>query len=168
MIDIIQRNIIRFFVLILVQVLVFNNIQINGYLNPYIYTLFIILMPFETPNVFLLIISFLLGFSIDIFTNTMGIHAGASVLMAFVRPAVLQYFAPRDGYEVRTFPRVHYYGLLWFMKYAAILITTHHLFLFFVEAFTFDHFFNTLYRAVLNIILSLIMIVFSQFLVYRK
>lgn len=168
MIDIIQRNIIRFFVLALVQVLIFNNINMGGYLNPYIYILFIILMPFETPRVFLLVTAFLLGFIVDVFTNTLGVHSGASVLTAFLRPFVLQYFAPRDGYEVRTYPRVHYYGLLWFLKYSAILVSAHHLFLFFVEAFTFDNFFVTISRALLNILFSLFMIVFSQYIVYRK
>lgn len=168
MIDIIQRNIIRFFVLIFVQVLIFNNIQIGGYLNPYIYTLFIILMPFETPKVPLLLSAFLIGLSVDIFFNTLGLHAGASVLMAFVRPFVLQYFAPRDGYEVRTFPRIYYYGFLWFLKYSAILLVAHHLFLYFMEAFSFDNFFTTLSRASLNIMLSLFMVVLSQYIVYRK
>jgi rod shape-determining protein MreD len=168
MIDIIQRNIIRFFVLALVQVLIFNNINMGGYLNPYIYVLFIILMPFETPKIFLLISAFFLGFLVDIFTNTIGLHSAASVLMAFVRPRILQLSAPRDGYEVRTFPRVHYYGLLWFIKYSIVLIAIHHVFFFFLEAFSLDNFFLTLYRAFLNILFTTFLVVFSQFLVYRK
>ena len=108
MIRIVGRNIIRFLILILFQVLVLDNILLNGYLNPYFYVLFIILMPFETPRWLLLISGFLLGLSVDLFENTLGMHAAATVFMALVRPWVLSIFAPRDGYEPDTFPFVRF------------------------------------------------------------
>ncbi|MFZ4059415.1 MAG: rod shape-determining protein MreD, partial [Ferruginibacter sp.] len=71
------RNISRFFLLILLQVLVFNNMHLNGYINPYVYVLFILLLPFETPQWLLLISAFLLGFGVDLFSDTMGMHTAA-------------------------------------------------------------------------------------------
>lgn len=168
MIEIVQRNIVRFFILLIVQVMVLNTIQLGGYLNPYVYLLFIILIPFETPKWFLLISAFFLGLLVDMFESSLGIHASAMVFMAFARPAVLQYFAPRDGYEARTFPRVYYYGFWWFLKYSAILVTLHHLVYYFMEAFGSQPFFATLWKAALNILLTLFFVVGSQYLVFRK
>ena len=62
----ILKNIIRFVVLVFIQVAILNNIQISGFINPYMYVLFILLLPFETPNWILLVLSFFLGLSIDI------------------------------------------------------------------------------------------------------
>jgi len=168
MIYLIQRNITRFVVLILLQGFLFNNIEFGHYLTPYMYVLFIILMPFETPKWFFIFAGFLLGLGVDAFENPVGMHAAASVLIGFLRPSVLQYFSPRDGYEKNTFPRVYYYGLPWFTKYAAILIFIHHTCFFMLEVFSFQSFHLTLLRIVLNSLFTLLLIVISQYIVYRK
>jgi rod shape-determining protein MreD len=168
MIRIYIRNIVRFFTVILLQVLLLDNVQMGGYLNPYFYVIFIILLPFEVPNWLLLSLAFLLGLSIDFFNGTPGMHAAASVFMAFVRPFILKNFSPRDGYESGTFPGIHYYGIEWFTKYAVILILAHHFFLFFIEAFRFSDILFTLTRIILSTILTSVIIVLSQFFIYRK
>lgn len=168
MIKIIGRNILRFIILVLIQVWVLNNIQFSGYINPYLYILFILLLPFETPAWFVLLLSFFLGLSVDMFSNTLGMHASASVFMAFLRPYVLQSIAPRDGYEINTFPRVFYYGLVWFFKYAIILVFIHHLFLFTVEVFNFTSYYLVLWRTILSTIFTTIIIIISQYLIFRK
>ena len=138
MIKLFGRNIIRFIVLILVQILVLNNIQISGYIVPYFYVLFILLLPFETPKWMLLFIAFALGITVDLFTQTIGMHAAASIFMAYLRPWVLEMSAPRDGYEPGTYPRLYYYGFQWFLKYTVILVLSHHLVLFYIEVFRFS------------------------------
>lgn len=72
---------IMFVSLVLVQVLILNNIQFSGFVNPYVYVLFILLLPFTIPGYLLLGLSFLMGISIDIFSNTLGLHAAASVFL---------------------------------------------------------------------------------------
>jgi hypothetical protein len=168
MINLLPRNIIRFIVLIAVQLLIFDSIQFSGYVNPYIYILFILLLPFETPKWLLLITAFLLGFIMDIFSDTPGMHTAATVFMAFLRPYVLNLISPRDGYESGTFPRVFYYGVNWFTRYAFILILAHHFLLFYIEIFRFGNFFSTFLRVLLSTVFSLIFIVLSQFFVYRR
>lgn len=168
MIKVVSRNILRFVMLVLVQVLIFNNIEIGGYITPYIYIIVIILLPFETPATVSLILGFFLGLSIDIFTDTIGMHTASTVFIAFIRPYVLSNFAPRDGYETGTFPRVYYYGLPWFIKYAALMVVAHHLMLFYIEMFRFQDFFSTLLRVILSSLFSIIFIVLSQFFVFRK
>lgn len=168
MIDRLPRNIFRFLALLLVQVLIFNNIEIGGYINPYIYILFIILLPFETPAWITLSLAFLMGLLVDIFSETLGMHTSATVFMAFLRPYILSYFAPRDGYESGSYPRVFYYGLPWFIKYATLMVFAHHLFLFYVEMFKFQDFFVTLLRVILSTLFSSILIIISQYFVFRK
>jgi len=165
---IIARNIFRFVVVVLFQVLVMDNVMINGYMNPYIYLLFILLLPFETPRWLLLLSGFALGLTMDLFTGTMGMHTAATVLAAFVRPYLLNLLASRDGYEPETFPRIHYYGFLWFLKYTLLLVLIHHLALFYLEAFQLKYFFSTLLRVILSSILSTSTIVLSQYFVFRK
>ena len=165
---IVARNIVRFLVVVLFQVLVMDNIMINGYMVPYVYLLFILLMPFETPRWVQLVSGFLLGLGIDLFENTPGMHTAATVLVAFVRPYLLDLLAPRDGYEPDTFPRIHYYGFVWFLKYTLILVVIHHLALFYLEVFQLKDFLATLLRVILSSILSASTIVLSQYFVFRK
>ena len=93
-----------FILLILLQVLVMNNIQFSGYVNPYIYVMIILLLPVEISAWLLLLISFITGFTIDIFSGTPGMHASATVLAGFARPFVLRIISPRDGYESGVAP----------------------------------------------------------------
>ena len=162
------KYIVRFLILVLIQVLVFNNIQVSGFINPYFYVLFILLLPFETPKWSLPLIGFLLGISIDLFTQTPGIHASATVLMAFSRPYILSLISPREGYESGSYPRLYYYGLEWFLKYSVILICIHHFFLFYVEIFRISDFFATFLRATLSSVFSIIFIVLSQYFIFRR
>ncbi len=165
---IITRNIFRFVMVVLFQVLVMDNVMLNGYMVPYVYLLFILLMPFETPRWIVLISGFLLGLGIDLFEHTPGMHTAATVLLAFVRPYILSLLAPRDGYELETFPRVHFYGFTWFLKYTLLMVLVHHLALFYLEVFQLQNFLSTLSRVILSSILSASTIVLSQFFVFRK
>ncbi len=168
MLRLVGRNILRFFIVVLLQVLLLDNVMLGGYLNPYFYILFILLMPFETPWWLQLVSGFLLGLSIDLFTNTLGIHTAATVFMAFMRPYVLNFFAPRDGYEPDTYPRIHYYGLRWFAGYAVILTFMHHVVLFYIEVFHFHDFFSTLLRVILSTIITTSTVIVSQYFIFRK
>lgn len=168
MIRLISRNIARFLILVVIQVLVFNNIQLSGFVNPYFYIIFILLLPFETPVWVGTFVGFLLGIAIDMFANTPGLHAAATTFIGFLRPYVLRFIAPRDGYETGTFPRVFYYGFSWFFRYALVLTVAHHVILFVLEAFSFVAFFYVLLRIILSSVFTILLIILSQYLVFRK
>jgi len=168
MINIIPQNIIRFFVLVFIQVVILNNLQFSGFVNPFIYILFILLLPFETPSWLLLIIGFVTGLTIDVFSGTIAIHTIATTLAAYARPFVLTLFAPRDGYESRTSPTLKYYDLLWIIRYSVVIVLIHHSCLFLVEVFRFSGFFYTLLRIILSSILTSILIIISQLLFYKN
>lgn len=162
------RNIIRFIILVGVQILVIKNIELGRFINPFIYVLFIIVLPFETPKWALLLSGFLIGITIDMFYDTAGMHAAACVFIAYIRPAVLKLFSPRDGYEFGTQPTIQYLGVPWFLSYSGILIVLHHLVLFYIEIFRFSEFFSTLFRVIMSSLFTIILVVISQYLFYRK
>ncbi len=159
--------IISFIVIVLIQVLFLNNLQFSGYINPYFYILFILILPVNIPKYLLLILGFILGITIDIFSNTPGIHASATVLISFIRPFLFN-TSNLDDQEKSMLPTVSNLGLLWFLRYAAVLILVHHLFLFYIEAFSFNGFLNTLLRSFFSSIFTFIFVIISQFLIFRK
>ena len=154
--------------LVLLQVLLLNHIQFSGYVNPYMYILFILLLPFDIPKYFLLILGFSLGINIDIFSNTPGIHASATTFMAFTRPYVINLISSRDVLEMNVPPRIQSLGLPWFLKYSIILVFLHHFFLFYIEVFTFNGFIFTSFRVLLSSIFTITLIILSQYLIYKE
>lgn len=159
---------VMFVILVLVQVLLLNNIQFSGYVNPFLYVLFILLLPFSTPKVLLLILSFSLGLVVDIFGNIPGIHASACTFMGFLRPLVIRTITSRDSIEVDELPRVRHMGMGWFFRYSLILVAAHHLFLFFIEVFSFHGFIHTFLRSIFSIVFTLVLILISQFIIFRE
>ncbi|MBN1108600.1 MAG: rod shape-determining protein MreD [Bacteroidales bacterium] len=153
-----------FILLILLQVLFFNNIQFSGYVNPYVYIMFILLLPVEMPAWLLLILSFFTGLVMDLFSGTPGMHASASLVAGFIRPYVLRITSPRDGYEPGANPSMLVYGLKWFLIYASLIIFVHHLVLFYLEVFRFADFFRTLLRVILSFLFSLSFIVLLEYI----
>lgn len=162
------KYLVIFIVLVLVQVLILNNIQFSGFVNPYIYILFILLLPFTIPGYMLLGLSFILGLTIDIFNNTPGVHAGATVLLGFLRPAIGDLISSREMIEKGNSPNMKQLGFASFLKYTVIAVFIHHLFLFYAEAFSFSGFFNTLLRCILSSAFSIVIILSSQFILFKN
>lgn len=161
-------NIIRFVILVFVQVFILENINLRGYINPYLYIYFILLLPFETPGWLLLTSSFLLGFSIDTFVGTLGIHTASSVFMAFSRPLVIKAIPSRKDFEPGMKPSISHLGFIWFFSYALILIFIHHLALFYLEVFRFNDFFTTFLRVLLSSSFTLILVIIAQYLFFNS
>ncbi len=94
-------NIFRFIILLAIQILIFNNINLFGYINPFPYLLFILLFPVNGNKSVLLISSFLIGLSLDVFLNSGGVHATASLFLAYIRPSLFK-FSFGLSYEYQT------------------------------------------------------------------
>jgi hypothetical protein len=157
-----------FVVLVLVQVLILNNIQISGLINPYIYILFVLLLPFNIQGYLLLGFSFLIGITIDIFGNTPGIHAGATVLLGFIRPGLASLISSRELIEKGTTPNMAQLGVASFIKYVVISVLIHHLVLFFAETFSFSDILETILRWILSSLISILLILGSQFIIFKN
>jgi rod shape-determining protein MreD len=161
-------NTIRFVVILLLQVLVFTNVGISGYIYPAFYVYFILLLPFETAGWVMLISAFAMGIGVDLFTNSLGINAAASVFTAFVRPAVIRILRSTREYEPGIAPGIKDLGFRWFFMYATILVLMHHTVLFLVEAFTFDDFLQTLRRILASSAVVLGLALIAQLLFVKQ
>jgi rod shape-determining protein MreD len=166
MINSVLRYAFLFIVLVLLQVLVFNNIQFSGYVNPYVYIMFILLLPFEIPAYMVLLLSFGMGMIIDFFSGSPGIHTSATLLAGFTRPYVLRVVSPRDGYESGPNPSMASYGFRWFLSYTLLIVLIHHTTLFYLEVFRLADFFRTMLRIILSTLFSLTFILLIEF--YRR
>ena len=164
----IAKNIFRFILLILVQVIIIQNINLSSYIILLPYVLVIILLPFELSRVTVLLISFFLGICIDYFFDSSGLHTFACTMMGFGRYYVLKFISPRDGYDVGVQPTVSDMGLAWFLSYAGTLIIIHHFFFFYVEVFRFSEFFRTFFRAILSSIGTFVLVYLIQFLFFTN
>lgn len=161
------KIIFRFIILFVVQVTVLNNIQMSGLINPYLYVLFILSLPFRMPKGAVMLVSFVTGVLIGVFTNNAGLHATACVAMAFVRPGILKLLSPREGYESESNPTIKDMGFRWFIIYAFVLIFVHHAVLFYVEVFRFSEFYTTLLRTFLSTLFTLTLVIICQYLFYK-
>ena len=153
-------NIFRFISLFLLQIIIFNNINLFGFVSPFPYVLFIILFPVNGNKSALLISSFLLGLLLDIFSNSGGIHTTASILLAYFRPSIFK-FAFGVSYEYQTIKLNDTLTPERF-SFLFVAILLHHLILFILEAFQFSLVLDILLRSItstaLTIIISIIII----------
>lgn len=151
-------------VLFLLQTFVFNEINLGVYFNIFIYVMFLILLPVETPGWIILPLSFLLGLIIDMGLNTAGLHTSAATFTAFLRPTILRILKPREGYEMELTPGLFNMGFNWFISYASIVLFAHHLWLFSIETFRFSDILFILMKTVASLVINLALILLIQVL----
>jgi rod shape-determining protein MreD len=151
------QNILLFIILILVQTLLLNNIQFLGFINPYIYVLFILSLPVRLPRWITLLLGFSLGLIIDAFSNTLGLHAFATTLVAYARSFIINLFTSIDEGNNPT-PSFHTFGVGAYVKYVFFMVFMHHTALFALEAFTFSHFWLISFKVVLSSALTVLII----------
>ncbi len=156
-------NIARFVLLLAAQVLIFNNINFLGYINPFPYILFIILYPVNGNKYWLLITSFLLGIIMDLFCNSGGVHTTACILLACFRPALFK-FSFGLSYEYQT---VRLNDVLTPERFSFIFlaIVIHHLTLFILEVFTFEFIWNIIFRTLISTLSTTIISILIIYLI---
>ncbi len=168
MIKIILKYFVLFIFLMLMQTLVLNKMQISGYINPYAYIFFILMLPMEIPGWALLSLGVLSGLSIDLFANTLGIHASATLFLAFVRPYLLAAISPREGFDSNTLPSAAQYGWIWFVRYATLATLMHHFALFIIEVWSFSHFMDTVLKWMLSSFFTIVCLLIAELFNFDK
>ena len=143
--------------LVLIQILVLNNVHLFGYATPFLYIYLILMMNIDVSRSALLLWAFALGLCIDIFTNTLGMNAMATVFLAFVRPYIVNAYLPRDAFESLE-PSFHTLGVANYIKYITLCVLIHHTLLLMVEYFTFVGIVQTLLRIVFSSLLTIVLI----------
>jgi rod shape-determining protein MreD len=161
-------NLIRFISLVFIQVFLLKNITLYNLSTPYLYILFILLLPFETPNVLLFILAFITGLTIDAFYDTPGLHTSATVVLAFVRILFISITVQKDGFDNEPEPTLSLMGFRWFFTYALILTFFHHLFLFNIEVFRFSELGYTMGRVALSSIFTVFLILIAGLLFFKR
>ena len=158
-------NIIRFITLLLVQVVICNNINFLGYINPYIYIIFIFLFPIRDDRLILLLASFMLGMFVDMFSDSGGVHAASAVCLAYARPILLKTsFGMLYEHQSIKFSNTEIGSLITYIAFGTVI---HHFILFTLEIFNISSILlilkKTLFSSIFTILLSvLIIILFSR------
>lgn len=160
-------NTLRFIGLILLQVLVIDNIRLGFYVHPYVYVLFIFLLPFNIQKWQLLILGFFTGLTVDLFNGTPGLNAAATVFMSFIRPYVISSMTRRKDINANDEPSLNNMGISWFIVYTLILLISHNFILFLLEAFSIKLLGTILIQTLLSVFSSL-MLIFIILLLFKK
>jgi hypothetical protein len=161
---------IRFAVLILLQVYVLNRIpHLHRFITPYLYFLFILWLPFSVSRQWLLLIGFITGLTLDYFTTTPGLHAAACLLIAYVRPFLITILTPKDSTEFNyrePSPR----AMQWtpYLVYVFVLTLLHHGYMVFLEWMSVGSFLDFLIKVIASTGISLLMILAVELLFPRK
>ena len=166
------RQIIGFFFLFILflalQVFFFRNVAIYEAAFCFIYTLFILLLPLETPALVVIILGFAMGLSVDIFYNSPGLHAAATTLMAFARQGVINALTPSGGYDPNAKPVVSQLGFKWVMIYGLLLLALHHATVFIIESSSFQFLGRALTVTVFSLLFTLFVHLVVQYLFYSS
>ena len=159
-------NLSRFFVLILLQVFVFNYVQWFGFFNPVIYLLFLILLPLEIPKSIQYIIAFVTGFIVDAFLRTYGIQAFACVLMAFLRPyiiLILNGLNPLDP-GIKPVPGVK--DFTWILVYTLLLVFVQQITVTILEIFQWIQWWRIIWSSLVNTLFTTFIILCVEYIFY--
>ena len=156
-------NISRFVLLLAIQIIIFNNMNFLGYISPFPYILFIILYPVNGNKSGLIASSFLLGITLDLFSNSGGIHATACLVLAYLRPSLFK-FAFGLSYEYQT---IKLNDVITPQRFTFIFLSViiHHFTLFILEAFQLSYILDTLITTVLSTIFTIILCIIIIYLI---
>jgi hypothetical protein len=167
----IVKNIGWFFGLIIFQIFIIDAIDLgtySTYFSPLLFSYFILRLKLETDVFTLLIYSFVLGISIDIFRDTMGLNAAALLVVAILRKYFLATISERDDFDSMMELDFFNLGVVRYLIYFGLGILTHHFVFVLLEQFSFNGFFLLLYHSLINTLTALIILFFIQYLVIKK
>lgn len=146
------------------QLFLLRNVVLFDLAFCFVYVGAILLIPIELPQVLALIFAFIAGFFIDVFYDTIGIHMAACVLIAYIRPYVVNFLTPRGGYDANSEVSIAYMGFQWFVSYALVMVFVHHFVLFAIESWGFGLIFRMLGKTILSTLFTVFVIVLFQYL----
>ncbi len=155
-------NIIRLVVLLLLQVLLFSNMRFSIFVNPYVFPLFVLLLPFETPRWLLMFIGLGAGLLLDFFLGSWGMHGAACLFIGYARPFLINIITPK-GTEFEISPNLFAQGITWFSIYTSVTMFIYLTFYFLVEAGTFYNLFWLMLKIIGSTVVSVVFILILLF-----
>lgn len=158
---------INLIILLVIQLTILDNIQLHSYVYINIYILAIYILPYRLRKASILFFGFFLGLFVDLANNTMGIHAAASTLVAYMRPRLLMLTSNREQID-DVQGKQNISNFTWFFKYVLISTTVFNIVLIMTEAFSFHNFWITLVRIVCSTVVSVFFILLYYFIVLKQ
>ncbi len=145
-----------FLFLLFLQVFLLNNILFLGYINPYLYVAFVIFYPLKKERYLFLFLSFLLGLSIDFFSDSGGINAFSLLFIAYLRLFLIRIIFKKTEQDYLLFNLDQEpFGKVF--NYVISLVVIHHFILFSLANFSTQNFssviVNTLYSSIFTSVL---------------
>ena len=137
------------------QIFILNNLQFSGYINPYYYIIFILSIPKKTNESIILILSCLLGFVVDVFSNTHGAHAIASLLIGYLK---ILWTSNKGVIEFEDNVKSNNKSIQQFIIFSLPLIITHHFTIFFLERFSFQEILPVIQLTITSTFFTLILV----------
>jgi hypothetical protein len=164
------KNIVRFAFFILFQVFVLDRIHLHQMATPYLYFLFVLWLPFKLQRTWLMLLAFALGFSLDSFRHNPGFHAAACVLIAYVKPFMVNLLIPQEGAETNyQEPSIKSMGGFGpYLIFITVLSFLHNAWLFLLEAWQVGNVWYFLVKTVLSTAISILLIIITELLFSRK
>ena len=159
---------ISFFLFLIFQVILFKKLVLFNSAFCFIYIAFILLLPVETNPLILMIVGFAMGLLIDVFYDHQGMHAAATVAVAYLRNYWLTSITPQGGYDVGAVPTLGANGFVWFITYSLPLVILHHLILFFIDAGGFSIIGITLVKALSSVLFTMTVLLLHQYLFFQR
>lgn len=159
-------TIIQFILIAAAQILLLNNIQLFGYLEPIIYVWFIILLPNNMPKWLVMILGFLMGFTVDMFSAQLGFHTATATLTATVKPLLISWFLNAFDDNVIV-PSTRDLGFINFLLFISITVFLHTLVYNCIETFSFSEIWQLLLRIFVSTLVSIILILICDALFIR-
>ncbi len=159
---------VSFFIYVLAQVMLLKNLVLFNTGFCFLYVAFILLLPIETNMLLLMLLGFVMGFAIDIFYNSLGLHALTLVFISYIRNYWLGVITPQGGYDAGAIPTMKTFGLQWFLVYTMPLVFIHHLTLFLVESAGFALFWYSMLKTITSLLFTMTIIVVLQYLVSQR
>ena len=149
----------RFLFFVLLQGLIFNNFDFFDIYDPYVCLVFIITFPIKVNKITFMMISFIFGFTLDLYSNSLGINTAACLSVAFLRSYILN-FVFGSFYDPHGIKLIKNYVLESTFSQKFLYITTiiliHHLILFSLEVFSFQFISLILFKTLITSLISLI------------
>ena len=161
------NNILRFILLLALQVLVLNNVYLGVEVSPVVYIMFILMLPTNCNKFLLLALSFLAGLCVDIFSNTLGFHAFAATLIGFLRILVANRILTQNEKDIDS-PSIRSVSIKQFSIYTLILTSIYCFAYLMLEAFDFRDIFSVIFLTIINTIITYVLIFVLQVLFIRK
>ena len=160
------KQLIRYIVVMLLQVLLFNQLQLWGACHPYIYVLCLLMMPITLSHSASMLIGACAGLVMDVFCNSLGVHMAACILLMFIRPYLIGLIV-NDKDRLNEQISLRAIGMEALFKYVVILVLIHHLAVFMLAAWSWQHFGFVLLETVVSSMITISIIIGYNALKYK-